>query len=82
MTRKRFIKLLMSKGYSRNEAVDYVNTSRSPGLSYCSMYVNWIIERNAPIVHASFSEMLEAVAKAICNINWSALAEAITSFEE
>lgn len=61
MTRKRFIKLLMSEGLSRNEAVDYVNMSRSPGLSYCSMYVNWLIECKAPIVHATFSEMLEAV---------------------
>lgn len=38
MTRKRFIKLLMSKGHSRNEAILLAKRAQNAGHSYQSYY--------------------------------------------
>lgn len=38
MTRKRFTKLLMSQGYSRNEAQDMAFTQRQKGRSYAEAF--------------------------------------------
>lgn len=39
MTRKRFIKLLMSQGYSRNEAVALAAQVPGSGQSYAETYI-------------------------------------------
>ena len=38
MTRKRFVKLLMSQGYSRNEAQELARDAVASGMSYESAY--------------------------------------------
>ena len=89
MTRKRFIKLLMSEGLSRNEAVDYACTFRRSGLSYSRMYIEWLINRDDPAFSAALTQLMEAaveaigrLAQALGNMDFSGLVENITSFEE
>lgn len=89
MTRKRFIKLLMSEGYSRNEAVDYACTFRRSGLSYSRMYIEWLANRDDPGFSAAFARLMEVAAEAIGrlaqalgNMDFSGIVENITSFEE
>ncbi len=89
MTRKRFIKLLMSEGYSRNEAVDYARTFRRSGLSYSRMYIEWLVNRDDPGLSAALAQLMEAAAEAVRRavqalgkIDFSGIIESITSFEE
>lgn len=44
MTRKRFVKLLMSMGYSRNEANSTAIHARHCGKTYEQMYINIRLE--------------------------------------
>ena len=60
MTRKRFVKLLMSAGYSRNEAVDYAATCLPRHGSYRGMYLKWLVDRENP----EFSEALTRLCRA------------------
>lgn len=46
MTRKRFVKLLMSIGYSRNEANTEARAAVSRGISYEGKYLYIICEKN------------------------------------
>ncbi len=39
MTRQRFVKLLMSHGYDRNEANDIAAVARDRGIDYATAYV-------------------------------------------
>ena len=89
MTRKRFIKLLMSEGYSRNEAVDYACTFRRSGLSYSRMYIEWLVNRNDPGFSAALAQLMEAAAESIAKIakatgaiDFSGIVENVRSFEE
>ena len=54
MTRKRFVKLLMSRGYSRNEANSRARAAVSAGFTYDCAYF-------AVCVETGDSEALEAV---------------------
>lgn len=38
MTRKRFIKLMMAEGYSRNEAREWAEGAAFSGVSYAELY--------------------------------------------
>ncbi len=40
-SRKRFIKLVMSKGYSRNYAVRFAERARRVGISYQGVWQTW-----------------------------------------
>ncbi len=40
-SRKRFIKLVMSKGYSRNYAVRFAERTRRVGISYQGVWQTW-----------------------------------------
>lgn len=89
MTRKRFIKLLMSEGYSRDEAVDYACTFRRSGISYSRMYIEWRIYRDDPGLSVALAQFMETAAEAIGrlaqalgNMDFSGIVENITSFEE
>ncbi|MBO5953298.1 MAG: hypothetical protein J6Q53_04160 [Oscillospiraceae bacterium] len=46
MTRKRFVKQLMSIGYSRNEANKEARTAVSDGVSYDGKYLYILCEKN------------------------------------
>ena len=46
MTRKRFVKLCMSMGYSRNDANTEAREAVSRGVSYCSKYLYILCEKN------------------------------------
>lgn len=70
MTRKRFVKLLMSRGYSRNEANSKAQAAVSAGVTYDRGYF-------AVQIEAGDSDALEAV-QAVCE----RLAEAIRSVAE
>lgn len=68
MTRKRFVKLLMSEGYSRNEAVDYAVTLLSKHGSYSEMYLQWLIDRDNPAFSEALTRLCEAAAVAARSI--------------
>ena len=55
MTRKRFVKQLMSIGYSRNEANKEARTAVSDGVSYGSRYL-FILLQKSGLVPAYLSE--------------------------
>lgn len=59
MTRKRFVKLLMSRGYSRNEANSKAQAAVSAGVTYDGAYFSVRVE-------AGDSELLEALY-AVCD---------------
>ena len=69
MTRKRFVKLLMSRGYSRNEANQAALTAISDGHTYDGVYFAVRVNDGDP-------EVLEAV-KAVCD----RIAEAVADFQ-
>lgn len=70
MTRKRFVKLLMSRGYSRNEANSKAQAAVSAGVTYEQAYF-------AVRVEAGDKEALEAV-QAACE----RIVEAVRSITE
>lgn len=59
MTRKRLVKLLMSEGYSRNEANSLAAETRETGIPYECMYFIGFI---APIILAELSDALGMAA--------------------
>lgn len=88
MTRKRFVKLLMSRGYSRNEANSRARAAVSAGFTYDCAYF-------AVRVETGESEALEAVQAVLDRIvqvvkSWTetmwrlskAIKEALPSMEE
>lgn len=66
MTRKRFIKLCMSKGYSRNRAEKLAADVIADGLSYDQGYasVRWMINIDWADLCASMSSTIEVIAEA------------------
>lgn len=68
MSKKRFVKLLMAQGYSRNEALNIARMSNALGKSY----------------REAFAQVLFETAKVLANINalifellWNSLKESI-----
>ena len=70
MTRKRFVKLLMSRGYTRNEANSKAQAAVSAGVTYDSGYF-------AVQIEAGDSDALEAVQAA-----FDRFTEVVRSFSE
>lgn len=69
MTRKRFIKLLMSKGYSRNEAAALAAEVPGSGQSYVETYIRADIYNrlvnNFPDVAEEAQRMAEGLTKIV-----------------
>ena len=79
MTRKRFVKLLMARGYSRNGANDMATLARAKGYSYEKTYrlataIPDLVDRIAPVI-ANFAESVKKVAAALA-AGFSAFGEA------
>jgi hypothetical protein len=62
MTRKRFIKLLMEEGYSRNSANNIANSVLKDGYSYAEGYDQ--INRLLPLVQAMIPNVIDFIEKA------------------
>lgn len=75
MTRKRFIKLLMAQGYSRNEANTVAAYSRSNRTPYSTAYT---AELDA---HTAISKLTATNFDALCNAIGN-LADMISRFSE
>lgn len=79
MTRKRFVKLLMAKGYDRNEANATAEYARMSGRSYAEAYkvhpasVSNLMDIIGPALH-NFGVQLEKMA--------NALSKAVAAFGE
>lgn len=67
MTRKRFIKLCMSKGYSRNSAEALAADALADGMSYeqAMETVLWVANTDWAEVGAAISRTIEAIAEAV-----------------
>ena len=65
MTKKRFVKLIMSQGIQRNEANKIAESYNSRGFSYMSAYRNFLIKTS---LRESFEIFGEVVHKAAENI--------------
>lgn len=68
MTKKRFIKLLMSRGKSRNEAVEIASNYNSLNYSYKSAYTDYLLKYSMSdalhILTYQFSKLGMSVAQA------------------
>lgn len=61
MTRKRFVKLLMAEGYSRNDANDIADEVLEDGFTYAEGYDH--IARMLPLVQAMIPRVTDAIEK-------------------
>lgn len=78
MTRKRFIKLLMSRGYSRNEADLIASAAVSGGRDYEHAYTCVLINDGDPEAVEAARRAIERLAEAVNRLLPSIL-EAITA---
>lgn len=62
MTRKRFVKLLMAEGYSRNSANTLADDVIADGYSYAEGYAH--ITRLLPLIEKMVDPLADAVEKA------------------
>lgn len=80
MTRKRFVKLLMSQGYSRNGAESQAKTINQNGMSYAEGYeVEVDMQRKAIELMPTIIECLVRAFDAF-SLSFSAAAEALSGF--
>lgn len=66
MTKKHFIKLVMSQGVQRNEANEIAERYNSRRFSYASAYINFIMKTR---LKESFEILGEAVGNASDNLS-------------
>lgn len=74
MTRKRFVKLLMAEGYSRNGANEIAEEVLADGFTYAEGYDH--VTRMLPLVKAMVDTFADAVKKATDAITRIAVAAA------
>lgn len=78
MTRKRFVKLLMSRGYSRNEAQAMALTQRQKGQSYAEAYAALTLTMWG-IKAQGFAEAIQALAVTV-QVTTEAIVEGVAAF--
>lgn len=66
MTRKRFVKLMMSRGYSRNEAKEVALSVMQSGKSYAEVYLNISSLYELPESMTVLSERINMAVNVIC----------------
>ena len=69
MTRKRFIKLMMSYGISRNEAVKIAADYNSRNIPYETAYKKEVARRSKPFITIDTGKLKQGVAEAIAALN-------------
>ena len=69
MTRKRFIKLLMSKGYSRNEAVKIAADYNSRNIPYETAYIKEVARMSKSFITIDTGKFKQGMAEAIAAFN-------------
>ena len=69
MSRKRFIKLLMSHGYSRNEAVHISDLSKTPYVSYQQYYESVRLGLSLKKIGISINRFSKRLAEMAKNLN-------------
>lgn len=81
MTRKRYIKLLMAKGFSRNEANTAAQMVVEEGDTYLNDYAMFLLHDSAPYTTelAAITEAMSRITDTIANIT-RALAAAFRAF--
>lgn len=75
MTRKRFIKLLMSRGVQRNEAQKKAEKYNSKNISYSEAYMHFCVSASFANLGKSFNKFGEAIKQATAGL--AKLAEAL-----
>ena len=79
MTRKRFVKLLMADGYSRNDAKEYAATANARKVSYKRSYFAIIFAKQIARVGVASSKAAEAILFAADAIKKFAVAAVSTA---
>ena len=79
MTRKRFTKLLMAQGYSRNEANRIAEEISANGKTYAEGYVAYM--ECIELFSVGLSDIIERISKTIAKTA-QALGEAIVAFSK
>lgn len=74
MTRKRFIKLMMADGYSRNEAMEVAQQVQGVG-SYVQTYLALHVLKTVPSLQAQIEQLAETCGRVI-----RAFADALGAF--
>lgn len=65
MTRKRFVKLLMAEGYSRNEANEFADDAKE-GYSYKFLYsLHCVLRENPSFLEYFFEKVTNAIEKIV-----------------
>ena len=68
MTRKRFIKLLMSRGLQRNEAQKKAEEYNSKNVSYSDAYMHFCVSVSFANLAKSFNNVGECIRKATAGL--------------
>lgn len=82
MTRKRFVKLLMAEGYSRNSANKIAQDVLADGMTYAEGFDQ--VTRMLPVIQEALQRMSEAIQPVVDAI-WKtscALVEAVKAFSD
>ena len=82
MTRKRFIKLLMAEGYSRNSANKIAEDVRNDGMTYAEGFDQ--ATKMLPVIQDTLQRMMDAIQPVVDAI-WRvscALGEAVKAFHD
>lgn len=64
MTRKRFVKLMMSKGYSRNEATETAKLVQGDG-SYVETYAAICVLKSIPDIHRVIEGFVDTMVRLV-----------------
>lgn len=88
MTRKHFVKQLMARGFSRDDAMEYVRRYLPQAGSYSSLYIRWLSGvSGSPEFEESLARLCEAaaeaargIAAALANMDWPKAGQAMATF--
>lgn len=88
MTNKRFVKLLMARGFSRDDAMEYVRQYLPQAGSYSSLYIRWLIGvSGSPEFEEALARLCEAaaaaargIATALADMDWGKLGQSVATF--